>query len=81
MNVKVGFMKTEPTLQEEVLKQPIFNNPLVTNVVGHPLGVSGLSEGWAIIKVGCIIIKDLWDRKAREWNSLPTLGMNSHIIN
>ncbi len=81
MNVRVGLMKTKPTLQAKVLKQPIFNNPLVTNVVGHPLKVSGLNKGQAIIKAGCIRIKDLWDRKAREWNSLPTFGMNSHIIN
>jgi hypothetical protein len=38
MNVKVGLVKTEPTTQAKVLREPIFNNPLVTNVVSHPLG-------------------------------------------
>jgi len=81
MNVRVGLVKTEPTSQVEVLKKPIFNNPLVTNVVGHPLGVNGLNEGQAIIKASCTRIKDLWDREGKEWNSLLTLGMNSRIIN
>jgi hypothetical protein len=57
----VGLVKTKLTSQAEVLRQPIFNNPLVTNVVGHPLGMSGLNERRAITKVGCTRIKDLWD--------------------
>jgi hypothetical protein len=81
MNVRAGLVKTKPTLQAEVLKQPIFNNPLVTNVVGRTLGVNGLNERHAITKVGCTKIKDLWDWEDREWKSLLTLGMNSHIIN
>jgi len=48
--VRAGLVKIEPTLQAEVLKQPIFSNPLVTNYVGQPLGVNGLSEGRAIAK-------------------------------
>jgi hypothetical protein len=81
MNVKVGLVKTEPTSQMEVLMQPIFSNPLVINVVGRHLGVSGLSEGRAIAKARCTIIKDLWDREDREWKNLSALGMNSHFIN
>lgn len=81
MNVRAGLVKTKPTSQAKVLKQPIFDNPLVTNVVDRTLGVNGLSEGRAITKAGCTKIKDLWDWEDREWKSLPTLGMNSHIIN
>jgi len=43
--------------------------------------VSGLKEGKAIAKAGSTRIKDLWDREDREWQSLPTFEMNSHIIN
>lgn len=81
MNVRASLVKTEPTPQVEVLRQPIFNNPLVTNVAGYQLGVSGLNEGRAIAKVGCTRIKDLWDSEDREWKSFSILGMNSHIIN
>jgi len=81
MNVRASLMKTKPTSQAEVLKQPIFGNPLVTNVVNCTLGVNGLSEGRTITKARCTKIKDLWDWEDREWKSLPTLGMNSHIIN
>jgi hypothetical protein len=81
MNMRADLVKIEPTSQAEILKQPIFNNPLVTNVVSHPLGVSGLSEGRGIIKAGCTRIKDLWDREDKEWKNLLALRMNSHIIN
>jgi hypothetical protein len=81
MNVKAGFTKIEPTLQAEVLKQPIFSNPLIINFVSRPLRVSGFIEGHAIVNVGCIRIKDLWDHEDKEWKSLPTLEMNSHITN
>jgi hypothetical protein len=81
MNMKACFVKIEPTLQVEILKQPIFSKPLVTNVVSHPLGVNGLGEGRAIIKAGYTRIKDLWDWEDKEWKSLSVLGMNSHVIN
>jgi len=44
LNVKAGLTKSEPTSLAEVLKQLIFNNPLVTNAADHPLRVSGLNE-------------------------------------
>jgi hypothetical protein len=43
--------------------------------------VSGINEGRAIVKAGCIRIRDLWDHEDKEWKSFPTLEMNSHIIN
>ncbi len=81
LNVTTGLMRTKPTSQAKVLKQPIFSNPLVTNTAGHPLGVSALSKGRTIAKAGCTKIKDLWDEEDWEWKSLPALEMNSHIIN
>jgi hypothetical protein len=35
----------EPTTLAEVLKQPIFFKPLVTNAIGNPLGVSRFNKG------------------------------------
>jgi hypothetical protein len=43
--------------------------------------VNGFSEGQAIAKVGCTIIKDLWDQDDKEWKRLPALEMSSHVIN
>ncbi len=48
MNVRAGFVKTKPTSHAEVLRQPIFSNPLITNVASHPLGMNRLNEGQAI---------------------------------
>ncbi len=79
--MKAGFVKIEPTSQAEVFKQPIFNNPLVTSFANWPLGMSGLSERWAIVKVGCTRIRDLCDHADREWKSLLALEMTSHITN
>jgi hypothetical protein len=81
MNMRAGLVKIELTSQMEVLRQPIFSNPLITNAVGHPLGVSRLSEGQAIAKASCTKIKDLWDREDKEWKNLLALRMNSHVIN
>ncbi len=74
-------MKTKPTSQVELLRQLIFNNPLMTNVVGRLLGVNRFNESRAIVKVGCTKMKDLRDQEDKEWKSLPTLEMNSHVIN
>ncbi len=74
-------LRFEPTSQAEVLRQPIFNNPWVTNFVGCFLGVSGLNEGRTITKVRCTKIKDLWDQEDREWKSLLALEISSHIAN
>jgi hypothetical protein len=52
------------------LRQPIFNNPLILNTIGFPLGGCGFSEGRAIANSGCTRIKDLWDLKSRAWKSL-----------
>jgi len=67
MNVRAGFVKTKPTSHAKVLGQPIFSNPLITNV--------------ASTKAGCTRVKDLWDRENREWMNLSTFGINFHVIN
>jgi hypothetical protein len=49
-NIKVGLVKNEPATRAEVFRQPIFENPLITNMAGNPLGMNDLSEGCAITK-------------------------------
>jgi hypothetical protein len=43
--------------------------------------VSGFNEGRTIVKAGCSRIRDLWDQEDREWKSLSTFEMNSHVTN
>jgi hypothetical protein len=42
----------EPTNAAEVLRQPVFGNPLITNQDSKPLGLSGRSEGNALVNTG-----------------------------
>jgi hypothetical protein len=81
LNIKVGLAKSEPASHTEVLKQPIFSNPLILNTTNHPLGVCDFSEGRAIANYGCTRIKDLWDPKGRAWKSLQALRMTYHATN
>jgi hypothetical protein len=69
LNVKVGLAKSESTSLVEVLRHPIFSNPLILNTIDLPLGVCGLSEARAIANSDCTRIKDLWDPEGRAWKS------------
>jgi hypothetical protein len=62
MKVRLGLTKAIPTSTAEILKEPIFGNPLILNQLGAPLGLSGLSEGNAFARAGCTRIKDLWNQ-------------------
>jgi len=81
LNIRVDLTKSEPASHAEVLKQPIFNNPLILNTTGLTLGVCGLSEGRAIANFGCTIIKYLWDLEGKAWKSLQALWMTYHTTN
>ncbi len=81
MKVRPGLTKTPPTCTAEIFRQPIFGNPLILNLNGVPLGLSGLSEGNAFVCAGCTRIKDLWNRERQEWKSLAELGMSYHASN
>jgi len=80
-NVRIGLVKSELASHGKVLRQPIFNNPLILNTTGLPLGVCGLSEGRTIANSGCTRIKDLWDLEGRTWKSLQALQMTYHTTN
>jgi hypothetical protein len=75
LNVRVGLAKSELASHAEVLRQPIFSNPLILNTTGHPLGVSGRNEGRTIANSGCTRIKDLWDQEGRAWKSFQALQL------
>ncbi len=74
-------MKADSTNTTEILRQPIFGNPLVLNERGTPLGVGGLSKGSTFARASCIRTKDLWNPGEQEWKSLAELGMSYHASN
>jgi hypothetical protein len=61
LSVRPGLCKSELTNTTEVLRQPVFGNPLITNQEGRPLGLSGGSEGNAFGNAGCSKVRDLGD--------------------
>jgi len=81
MNVRPGLSKLEPTNATEVLRQPVFGNPLITNQDSRPLGLSGRSKGNALVNAGHSRVGDFWDPEAKTWKNLSALGMNSHTNN
>jgi len=58
MSMKPGLYKSEPTNSAEILRQPVFGNPLIVNQEGKPLGLSGKSEGNSLANVGRSRVKD-----------------------
>jgi len=81
LKVRPGLTKAMPTITAEILRQPIFGNPLVLNERGILLGLSGLSEGNAFARADRTRIKDLWNAREQEWKSLAELGMSYHTLN
>jgi len=81
MNVRPGLSKTEPTNAAEVLRQPVFGNPLITNQDNKPLGFSGRSEGNALVNAGHSKVGNFWDPETNSWKNLSALGMSSHASN
>jgi len=81
MKVRPGLTKAISTSTAEILRQPIFGNPLILNQLGVLLGLSNLSEGNVFARAGCTRIKDLWNRTGQEWKSLAELGMSYHVSN
>jgi hypothetical protein len=81
MNVRPSLSKSEPTNATEVLRQPVFGNPLITNQDSRPLRLSGRSKGNALVNAGHSRVGDFWDLEAKTWKNLSALGMNSHASN
>jgi hypothetical protein len=59
MKVRPGLIKEEPTNNAEILRQPIFGNPLILSESGIPLGLGGLRDGSAFARAGYSRTKDL----------------------
>ncbi|CAK9233230.1 unnamed protein product [Sphagnum troendelagicum] len=81
MKVRPRLTKAIPTTTAEILRQPIFGNPLVLNEREIPLGLSGLSEGNVFARADYTRTKDLWNFRRQEWKSLFELGMSYHASN
>jgi hypothetical protein len=81
LSVRPGLRKSEPTNSAETLRQPVFGNPLIVNPEGRPLGLSGKSEGNALVNAGHSRIGDLWDSDEEDWKSLSALEMKFHPTN
>ncbi len=64
-----------------MLKQLVFGNLLVTNQDSRPLGLSGRSEGNALVNAGFSRVGDFWDPVAKTWKDLSALGVSSHSSN
>ncbi len=52
INVRPGLTKSDSTNVAEILRQPLFGNPSITNSNGMPLGVSSLREGCTFARSG-----------------------------
>jgi len=81
MNVRPGLSKSESTNAVKVFRQLIFGNPLITNQDNRPLGLSGRSEGNALMNAGHSRVGDFWDPEAKTWKNLSALGMSFHASN
>ncbi len=66
LNVRSGLRKLEPTTYAELLKQPVFRNPLITNQDSRPLGFSGRSEGNAFASASYSRVRDFWDLETQD---------------
>jgi hypothetical protein len=81
LNVRPDLTKSDLISAAEILRQPLFGNPSITNIEGAPLGVSDLREGSAFARSGCSRVKDLWNPERKKWKSFFELGMNYHATN
>jgi hypothetical protein len=61
LNMKQGLCKIESTINAELLRQPVFKNPLITNQERRPFGLSGRSEGNAFASSSYSKVRDFWD--------------------
>jgi hypothetical protein len=81
MNVRPGLCKSEPINSTEILRQPVFGNPLIVNQEGKPLGLSDRNEGNSLANAGCSRVRDFWDSEEKDWKGLSALGVSSHPAN
>ncbi len=81
INVRPGLTKEGPTSRAELLRQPLFGNPSLTNSRGLPLGMNERSEGCAFARFRHTRVRDLWDREVQGWKNLSNLGMHFHASN
>ncbi len=81
MSVRPGLCKSEPTNSIEILRQPVFGNPLIVNQESKPLGLSDRNEGNCLVNAGCSRVRDFWDSEEKDWKGLSALGVSFHPAN
>jgi hypothetical protein len=81
LNVRPRLIKTDPTNSAEILRQPLFGNPLILNSNGSSFEINGLREGNAFAQSGCSRVKDLQNVANKEWKSLTEMKMSHHPSN
>jgi len=81
LSVRFDLRKSEPTNSTEMLRQPVFGNPLITNQDDRPLGLNGKSEGNTLTNAGCSRIDDFWDSEKENWKGLSALEVSFHPTN
>ncbi len=81
LSVRPGLCKSEPTNTVELLRQPVFGNPLITNAESRSLGFNGRSEGNALASAGCTRVRDFRDPELQDWKGLSALGVSFHPTN
>ncbi len=79
--MRLGLCKSEPTNTTELLRQPVFENPLITNAESRPLGLNGKSEGNVLVSAGYTRVRDFWDPELQDWKGLSALGVSFHPAN
>jgi hypothetical protein len=81
INVRLSMSKLEPTNKAELLRQPIFRNPFITNHESKPIGLNSKNDGNAFTSSGCSMVRDLWDPEEQDWKGLLAFKMNFHPSN
>jgi hypothetical protein len=81
LSVRPGLHKSKLTNSAEILRQPIFGNPLITNQDDKPLGFSSKNEGNALANAERSRIRDFWDSDEENWKDLAALKVSFQSTN
>jgi len=73
-NVKGGLIKVEPTIMDEIFKQPFFGNPHIPHLVPKKFNTN-VHVGRTMALAGYTCIKDLWNSIIHNWKDLKDLSI------
>jgi hypothetical protein len=78
-NVRGGLIKVEPTIMDEILKQPLFGNPHIPNLVLEKLNTN-VHVGKAMALARCACIKNLWNPITHNWKDLKGFSIRHTMV-